>query len=160
MRRIAGALALALALAACRDEPAAAPERAAGAPPQPAAAAAPPLDMAETEVRKTIPVGGPELLVAVNVGSPAAGPGELKTVKAGAPIRARLETQPLPAGYVARMLLRKGERVVEASTGAAEGARTIEVAIETADLEPGEWALEVWLGGEKVDARTISIARP
>lgn len=156
-RPLAVATVLALALAACGDEPASPPGKAAAAEAQPAVAE-PPVDMTEKELETTIPVGGPKLVTSVRIASGAET--DLETLRAGAPLTARLQTLPLPAGYVGRLLIRRGDTTIEAQKPAAENGRALEVTIErTAELEPGEWTVEVWLGGEKVHERTIAVVR-
>jgi hypothetical protein len=158
-RWLAAACAL-VALVACRQKPVAAErEPAATASAPPAVTAAPPADLATKEVTTTIALGGPELATGVRISSPPA-TDELRALTAGAAIRAVLQTRPLPAGYVARLLVRKGETVVETQKGATEGARSVEVSLDdTSKLEPGSWTLEVWLGGTMVEQRAIEIRR-
>ncbi len=147
---------VALALFACGAEPRAdaPPARPANAPRT--VAAAPPADLAEKSVDTTIPIGGPDLVTAVRVAG--ADGADLRRMPAGAPIRVHMDTRPLPAGYVGRVLLRNGARIVGVQADAAEGARALELALDrTADLDPGAWTIEVWLGGEKVEERTIAI---
>ena len=151
------AFALALLAAACaRESPSAAEPRHAEPAQARPIAGDPPVDLGQKEIDATIPVGGPKLVTSVRIGS--ADPGDETPITAGTPITATLETRPLPAGSVVRMLLRRGDRVVETQKGVDEHARSVVITNDqTGALEPGEWALEIWLGGAKVDERTIQI---
>ena len=151
------ALAIALLAAACSRE---APPPAAGTETTPAVetVAADPVDLSRKNVETTIPVGGPELFTSVRLGP--AGGAEPRSFAAGSPITATLETRPLPAGSVVRMVLRKGDLAVETQKGAEENARSVVITTDdTRSMEPGSWTLEIWLGGDKVDERTIEITK-
>ena len=149
------ALASALLLAACSREPARQPAQ--DARPGPVeSAAAEPVDMAETDVETTISLGGPEIVTAVNVEAPDAG--GTPSFRAGAPLIVTVESNPLPAGAVLRLLLRKGSKVVETQKLGDEGSRRTEIRNdETNALEPGAWMLEVWLGGDKVHESPLEV---
>ena len=156
-RGLSALAAAALLAAACSREHASPPETVAPAP-APAPVAGAPSDLSDTAVETTIPLGGPELVTAVRLGP--AGAAEPRSFAAGSPITATLETRPLPAGSVVRMVLRKGDVTVETQKGAEENARSVVVTTDqTHTMEPGSWTLEIWLGGDKVDERTIEITR-
>jgi hypothetical protein len=150
-----------LLAAACTREPAAPPSD------EPArvvttTAAAPPADLSEKQVQTTIPVGGTSLVTSVHVGSGDPGAeADASSIPLGAPITAILDTQPLPAGSVVRLLLLKDGLAVETQKEAAKNTRRVAVTNDdTKKLEPGEWTLQVWLGGTKVEERTIRIVGP
>ena len=122
-----------------------------------------PVDLTETSVDSTIPIGGPGFLESVTIASrlPQEGaPAEsANQIRRGDSLHVVAALRQAPAGSVLSAAVKKdGEIVAEARKEPAEGSRREVLSFEgTSEWSPGSYTIEISMGGKVEASRSIRV---